>query len=167
MTKPSLRSALLRAMLLPLLSSAALQAQCPYQSATLQRYGSGCSEVFGFAPTLSANLDIANCSLDLLVDVYGGCCNTFLQGTLLLLGLQPAALPLQLLDPTCTLLAQPDLVLLQSGPIPDLFSLPIPPGLPPLTLYAQGAGSYITTVWFPLPLLPQFSLTPGYAISLQ
>lgn len=145
----------------------AVPAQCQFQSVTLQRYGAGCSEVFGFAPTLLASLDTTTCELTLTVDAYGGCCNTFLDGTLLLLGLQPVAVPLMLADPACALLARPDLVFGMPGFGPGSYVLPIPPGLPPITLYAQGAGTYYTTILFPLPLGPQFSLTAGYSVTLQ
>lgn len=145
----------------------ALPAQCQFQTVTQQAYGVGCSEVFGFAPTVAVSLDPMACELIVSVEADTGCCNTWKDGSWLVLGLQPTAVPLQLADPNCTLLAQPDLVFVQPGFESGRFALPIPPWLPPIQLHVQGVATYYTTILFPNPLGPQFSLTPGYVVDLQ
>jgi hypothetical protein len=149
------------------ITGACLPGQCPYQSVATQSYGAGCSEVFGFFPTLRAELDTAACTFTITVDAYGGCCNTFLQGTALAIGFGTATVPLQLSDPACQLLVQPSDLFVQTGYAPGVYAFHIPPGLPPIALFAQGAGAYYTTITFPLPYSLQFSLTSGYVFILQ
>ncbi|MGE3174893.1 MAG: hypothetical protein AB7O97_19860 [Planctomycetota bacterium] len=148
-------------------TAAVLSAQCQFTSVSLQNYGSGCSEVFGFYPTLRFELDQTNCTLAVTVDADSGCCNTFLQATAIVLSVRQAGVPLPLADPLCTLLVQPDTILIQSGPVATPFVLPLPPTMPPASFLAQGVAGYYTTVTFPRPFALQFALTAGYVASLR
>lgn len=148
-------------------TAAVLSAQCQFSSVALQGYGTGCSEVFGFYPTLRFELDQANCTLAVTVDADSGCCNTFLQATALVIGTRPTSVPLPLADPLCALLVQPDTVLIQAGPVATPFVLQLPPTLPPASFFAQGIAGYYTTVTFPRPFALQFALTAGHVASLR
>jgi hypothetical protein len=76
---------------------------------------------------------------------FPGCCNTYRIGNLLVLGDQPAAVPVPLFGLNCTLLNSAVVVLFQPADQGTTFNLPLPPTLPPVTLYAQGASLYFTT----------------------
>jgi hypothetical protein len=138
-------------------------AQCPFSTVQLTTYGSGCNPVFATNPTLTGTLDPTVCTLNLTVNAFSGCCNTFLNGRILAIGLQPVSQPLPQLGVGCTLLASPDALLFQANTAGATFVLAIPPGLPPLTLYAQGAAIYFTTIG----LTTDIALTGGEAAALQ
>ena len=141
-----------------------LAAQCPFQTLATTGYGAGCSPVFpGQTPTLSAALDPAACALTVTVGAFGGCCNTFAVGRVLALGDQPANVPLPQFGAGCTLLVQPAILLFLPSAAGDTFSLPLAAALPPLTVYAQGAVLYFTTIGFST----DFALTAGARFDLS
>jgi len=144
-----------------------LPAQCPFQNVATQVHGSACNEAFGFNPTLRVELDVGNCRLDLTVDAYSGCCNTFMQSTILMIGPQQANVPLPFLPPPCTLLVQPTHLLVDLGSTAGTHSIPIPPNLPALSFFAQGAATYFHTLSFPRVAPPLVALTTGYLVALQ
>ncbi len=139
-------------------------AQCPFAGVASQSYGQGCNPVFGTNPTLAVSLDTINCTVDITVGAFGGCCNTFLTGRVLCLGLQPVSVPLPNFGLGCTLLAQPDFLLLLPTAGGTTFVLPLPAtGVPPLTFFAQGGALYFTTIG----LSTDLAFTEGAQITLQ
>jgi hypothetical protein len=143
--------------------AAAAAAQCPFSSLTATTYGQGCITVFGTPPTQRSSLDGTQCTLGVTVDAFTGCCNTFLTGRVLVLGLQQANVPVPQIGQGCTLLVDPIAFLFQTPPAGDTFTLPLPPFLvPPLQLQSQGASIYRT---FGVEIDAQ--LTAGQAILLQ
>lgn len=139
-------------------------AQCPFSSVSSSTYGPGCSAVFpGNLPTLSVALDVPGCSLGVTVTAFGGCCNTFLVGRLLALGDAPTMVPLPQLGAGCVLQVDQPILLYQPSAAGDTFVLPVGAALPPLTVYAQGAALYFTTIGFSTDL----ALTGGYQVQLS
>src|SRR5262249_32642248 len=90
---------------LALLLVPALPAQCTVTGAGMQTYGQGCNPVFGSQPTLAISLDASGCRLDITVQAFGGCCNTYLTNHLLALGAQQVNVPLPQIGSGCALLA--------------------------------------------------------------
>lgn len=134
-------------------------AQCAFSSVAASTYGSACL-VFGNPTSIAASLDVPSCSLGLDVSAFPGCCNTYLVGTVLVVGLQPVAQPLPSLG--CTLLAQPDLVLFSTTG--GSFALPMPPApFPPTTIHAQAVSVYFTTIGFST----DWAFSTGYQLDLQ
>ncbi len=144
------------------LLAASLAAQCPYVSATQQSYGLPCGSVFSVPPLIAARLDVPQCTLRLQVNAYTGCCNTFLRARVVVLGLQPTSIPLPQFGLGCTLWTQPLASLYQPTASGDTFPIPLPPGLPPITLHAQGVGVYVT-----FGVQYDLMLTDGAAITLR
>ncbi|MCK5943555.1 MAG: hypothetical protein KAI24_16350 [Planctomycetes bacterium] len=141
-------------------------AQCPWSSVSVTSYGQGCSAPFPNQQVgVAATLDVTTCQLGLDVVAFGGCCNTFLVGRALVVGLSQTATPVPQLGAGCTLLASPDLLLFEpSAPNPQPFVLQLPNApLPPTTLYAQGVAVYFTTIG----LTVDVTLGPGARIDLQ
>lgn len=139
-------------------------AQCPFTSVSTASYGQGCNPVFfGNVPTLSVALDTPACSLNVTVDAFAGCCNTFLVGRLLALGAAPTMVPLPQFGVGCALLVDQPILLYQPSAAGDTFALPLGAALPPLTVYAQGAALYFTTIGFST----DFALASGYQIQLS
>jgi hypothetical protein len=137
-----------------------LRAQgCSYNP-QFQSYGAGCNTAFGTAPTITGSFDPGTCAVTLTAGVFPGCCNTYLQQRWLLLGLAPDQSPVPQY-PGCTLLVQPDLLVTPWTPNPMVF--PLPPGLPPVTVFAQGGFVYFTTIGFTYDL----ALTAGLAVTLS
>lgn len=142
--------------------SPSLHAQCTVNGINFTSYGSGCNAVFGVVPSLVGSFDAANCSLTLTINDFPGCCNTYLVQRSLAFGLLPTNTPLPWIAPGCTLFVQPDLLYTFPSSAGNTFTFPIPPGLPALTVYAQGADQYFTTIG----LTTDFALTNGLAISI-
>lgn len=146
------------------LAPAAATAQCAFSSLSLTSVGPGCATVFTPPPALSGGLEASTCSLDLTISAFGGCCNTFLTGRVLALGLGQNNLPLPMVGPGCTLWVQPDAVVFLPATAGDTVTLQLPPGLqPPLSFYAQGAALYFTTIG----LANDAQLTGGHTVSVQ
>lgn len=144
-----------------LLGSAAL-AQCPFTSASLQSYGQGCNPVFPTPPTFTVTVDPTTCTLQVQVSAFA-CCNSYVVGRLLGLGLQSQNVPLPWIGPGCTLLADPVILLYQPTSAGTVFVLSLPPVAPPVQLYAQGGVHYFTTIGFH----DDFALTAGGLVTLQ
>jgi hypothetical protein len=145
-----------------LLTPAAV-AQCPFATVVSQAYGSGCNPVFGTNPALAVTLNPASCTVDITVSAFSGCCNTFLSGRVLCLGVVPVSVPLPNFGVGCTLLAQPDFLLLQPTASGATFVLPLPAaGIPPLTFFAQGGALYFTTIG----LSTDLAFTDGAQVTL-
>lgn len=142
--------------------SAAGHAQCTVNGINFTSYGAGCNAVFGVVPSLVGSFDAANCALTLTINDFPGCCNTYLVQRSLAFGFLPANTPLPWIAPGCTLLAQPDLLYSFPSSAGNTFTFPLPPGLPALTIFAQGADQYFTTIG----LSTDFALTNGLAISI-
>jgi hypothetical protein len=155
----------MKSLLLPgslLFAATAALAQCPFGSVSVLANGQGCNPVFGTAPTFTVGLDVASCTLQVPVSAFSGCCNTFLVGRVLVLGDQPASVPLPQFGSGCTLLASPVILLYQPASAGDTFVLTLPASLPPLSFYAQAAAHYFTTIG----LSHDFALTAGGLVSL-
>lgn len=152
---------------LAVLASATLAtAQCSWSSVSVSTYGQGCNAAFPGQPlSIAASLDVSQCQLDIDVTAFPGCCNAFLIGRVLVLGLGQISVPAPQIGAGCTLLASPDVVLYQpssagSGP----FELPFANAtLPPVTVYAQATGLYFTT----FGLTFDWGTSAGASISLQ
>ena len=133
------------------------QAQvCPYNPDILG-YGQGCNTAFQNPATMTASFDPLACSITLTANTFPGCCNTYLVQRLMLLGLQPdnQTVPAY---PSCTLLVVPDLAMIPfTG---NSLALDLPPGLPPVTVYAQAGFVYFTTIGF------NYDLALTYGISM-
>ena len=160
---PSLARAALGALTATLLASTPV-AQCPFTSLSMQSYGQSCTPVFfGNPPTLAGSLDVNQCTLDLTVDAFPGCCNTYLTARLLVLGFQQRAIPVPQIGPGCTLLVQPigTFFLLPAGG--DTFTLDLPLVPPPFTFQAQAAAFYFTTIG----LTVDAQLTSGQTVTLS
>ncbi|MFY9341420.1 MAG: hypothetical protein WAT39_02945 [Planctomycetota bacterium] len=146
------------------LGLAAVTAQCPFAGVAQQANGLGCNPVFGSPPTVAVALDTVNCLLNVTVAAFPGCCNTFLVGRMLVLGDQPAAVPLPWIGPGCTLFANPVILLYQPTAAGATFVLTLPTAaLPPLTFWLQGGAHYFTTIG----LTHDFALSNGSQITLQ
>jgi hypothetical protein len=146
-----------------LLTSSLALAQCPFTSVSTQSYGQGCNPVFATNPTLAVALDAASCRVQLTVNAFPGCCNTFLRTYLLAIGFQQASIPVPQIGPGCTVLVQPTALLIQPSTAGATFSLGLPPIVPPLGFVAQGAAHYFTTIGFS----DDFALTDGAQVTLQ
>jgi hypothetical protein len=145
--------------------AATVAAQCPFQVASVSTYGTGCGEVPFDPPQLRIELT-STCDLSVTSLADSGCCNTFLQATVLIVGAQPVNVPLPFLDPNCPLLAQPDATFVHFGPGPATFAFPLAPGMQPFTVFAQAAAGYYTTITFPAPPTLDFTLSQGHRIQV-
>ncbi|MFT4511997.1 MAG: hypothetical protein ACI89X_000673 [Planctomycetota bacterium] len=134
--------------------------QCAFSSVSVSSYGQPCS-VFSTNPTtVGVQLDVTNCELGIDVSAFPGCCNTYLVGRVLVLGLQPITQPLPQLG--CTLLTSPDVVLFQTTGSTFPLQMPSAP-FPATTLFAQGAAIYFTTIGFSV----DWAFSSGAQINLQ
>jgi len=139
-------------------------AQCAFSSVSVTSYGQPCSIWLGPTPptTLAVQLDGASCTLGLDVMAFPGCCNTFLTGQLLVLGLNQISVPVPQFGVNCTLLVSPDVILFQQSS--GQFAMPLPNApFPAMTIYAQAAVTYFTT----FGLTTEWALSGGYQIDLQ
>jgi hypothetical protein len=135
-------------------------AQCAFSSVNVSCYGHPCSVFSGNPTTVGAQLNVSNCTLGVDVQAFSGCCNTYLVGRVLVVGLQPVTQPLPQLG--CTLLTSPDLVLFQATG--SMFALQMPSApFPATTLFAQGAAIYFTTIGFST----DWAFSRGSQINLQ
>ena len=133
--------------LLAIALCATLPAQCSISGFNFSSYGTGCTFTAQPAPTLTGSFNAAACELDLTLTKSISCCNTFLQSRVLIISTNQAFHGLPALGPTCTLLVVPDLVMVAPPTSPDTISFDVPPGLPPgITIYAQGANIFFTTI---------------------
>src|SRR5262249_46209910 len=100
--------------------------------------------------------------LDITVQAFGGCCNTYLTNHLLALGAQQVNVPLPQIGSGCALLASLDALLLQPSSAGGVFHVNLPPIAVPFTFAAQGGALYFTTIGFRNDL----ALTAGALITL-
>lgn len=155
------------ALLSGLLLAAAATAQCQFSTLTMQTVApfcnlgtTGCCAVVEQPTVLRGTLDTTRCAVGMQVSALEGCCGVAVQARILVLGTAPAMVPLPSLGRNCTLWVQPAAVLLLlSG---DTFTLPIPRGLPPITLQAQ-ASAIITSPFTSLMV----TLTNAHTVALQ
>ena len=148
------------------ITTAALPAQCLFQTVTTQSIGPSCnfgSTGFCAIPsvpsTLSTTLDTVNCKLIVQVNQFEGC-GASVPLRLLVLGIQPVAVSLPEFGPGCTLHVVPMVLLAgTTGP----FSLDLPPGVASLSFLAQGAA----LSHFPFTTPDVLTFTDGLAVSLQ
>lgn len=117
------------------------------QTVSLRGYGPVCS-FFGQTSTLAANYDARSRGLTLRLDHSTTCCNTFLSGSYLMVGLRPIepGLPLPLFVPGCELAVLPVLTLADPNRT-GVWSLTVPATLPVGATFAfQGVNDYFTTI---------------------
>ena len=137
-------------------------AQCTVTGAGMQTYGQGCNPVFGNSPILAVAVDTTACRLDVTLQAFGGCCNTYLRNLLLAIGAQQVNVPLPQIGAGCVLLASPDAILVQPSSAGAVFQFNLPPLVVPFTFYLQGGAHYFTTIGFSNDL----ALTAGGQITL-
>lgn len=139
-----------------------------FQTVTTQVIGDGCNlgptgccAVVQSPTTLTASLDPLNQQLRLDVNALEGCCGIAVPLRLLVIGTQPAFVPLPGFGSTCALHVAPVALFATTA---DHFLFNLPP-LPPLSFLAQ-AGAWITS---PFPSLGTsiVTFTDGLAITLQ
>lgn len=135
-------------------------AQCAFSSANVSSYGPSCSVFSNNPTTVGVQLDASNCTLGVDVQAFSGCCNTYLVGRVLVVGLQPITQPLPQFG--CTLLTSPDLVLFQATGSTFALQMPSAP-FPATMLFAQGAAIYFTTIGFSV----DWAFSSGSQINLQ
>lgn len=138
--------------------------QCAFSSVSVSAYGQPCSvwQLPSQMPTISVALDGASCSLGMNVAAYPGCCNSFLTGHVLVLGLQQLSVPVPEFGVNCNLLVSPDVFLFQQSN--GTFQMPLPAApFPATTIYAQAAVTYFTTIG----LTTDWALSSGHQIDLQ
>ena len=137
--------------------------QCAFTTVTATAYGQPCSvwQLANQMPAISVSLDASNCTLGLDVTAFPGCCNSFLTGRVLVLGLAPIAVPVPQFGVNCTMLTSPDVILFQQSSGAFQMSLPAAP-FPATTIYSQAAVLYFTTIG----LTTDWGLSAGYKIDL-
>ena len=148
------------------LTTASLPAQCLFQSVTTQSIGPSCNfgstwfcAIVSMPSTLTTTLDTVNCKLIVQVNQFEGC-GASVPLRLLVLGTQPVSVSLPEFGPGCTLHVAPMILLAATtGP----FSLDLPPGVPALAFFEQGAA----LSHFPFTTPDVLTFTDGHAISLQ
>ena len=159
MRAPPIPSALSAA----LLTAGFAAAQCPITSLAAATYGQGCNPVFAAQPPAVNGALTSTCTLDVTVDGFGGCCNTFPVGQLLVLGTTPAQVPLPQFGSGCELLVAPDVIAFLPAAAGGPFSIPLAGVASPVTVYAQGSVLYFTTIGLAL----DFALSAGVQIDLS
>ena len=136
-------------------------AQVPCPQVGVAPYGQSCATVFGIAPKLEGSFDDQTCSLTLAWTSFPGCCNSFLTGHLLLVGLQQANIPAPPPWQQCTIYVQPALVVALPAQA-DQLTVPVPP-LPPgalVSAFFQVVDVYFTTIGFST----DYQFTNGLAV---
>ncbi|MCR9246009.1 MAG: hypothetical protein NXI31_13335 [bacterium] len=114
--------------------------QCAVTAITSSQYGQECSQsTLVTPPTLLTGFDPTAYRLDLWVHAYRGP-GLSVQGSVVVLGLQPALLQLPAVPP-CRLLATPDIVLYRPG-ASGAFAVELGGAPPGLVAYAQGAAIF-------------------------
>ena len=148
--------------------AAGLSLPAQFQSVTAQIIGDGCNlgptgccAVVQSPTTLTTTLDPLTNQLRLNVNALEGCCGVAVPLRLLVIGTQPAFVPLPGFGGTCALHVAPVALFATTA---DHFLFNLPP-LPPLSFLAQ-AGAWITS---PFPRLGTsvVTFTDGLAITLQ
>jgi len=138
--------------------------QCAFSSVAVSTYGQPCSvwTLPSQMPAISVALDATSCTLGMDVTAFPGCCNSFLTGRVLVLGLQQVSVPVPQFGVNCNLLVSPDVFLFQQSS--GAFQMPLPAApFPATTIYAQSAVLYFTTIG----LTTEWGLSSGYQIDLQ
>jgi hypothetical protein len=125
---------------------------------TFTSYGAPCGTGFPGA-LLTGTTNASTCTMTIDVQAFPGCCNSFQQSKIFVFGLQQTQLPVPGLPQPCFLLASPDFVIVQAAAV-DGPTIPVPPQLFGLTIYAQGAVTYFTTIGF----TTEIALTQGLQI---
>ena len=148
--------------------AAGLSLPAQFQTVTTQSIGDGCNlgptgccAVVQSPTTLTASLDPATNQLRMDVNALEGCCGIAVPLRLLVIGTQPAFVPLPEFGSTCVLHVAPVALFATTA---NHFLFDLPP-LPPLSFLAQ-AGAYITSPW-PGPGADLLTFTDGFAITLQ
>lgn len=126
-----------------LATTAFAPAQCLFTTVTQSSVGPSCNwastgfcAVAALPAWLLSTLDVPNCRLEIEVNAFSGC-GASVPIRVLVLGLQPATVPLPDFGLGCTLHVQPDLFFAQgNGP----FLIDLPPGVQTFTFFAQGAA---------------------------
>lgn len=151
---------------LALACASGAEAQCLFTTVAQQSVGPSCNQastgmcaIVALPPWLESSLDIANCRLGVDLVVFEGCGAT-VPVRALLVGFQPATVPLPDLGLACALHLLPIGVLVAaSGP----FALDLPPGVTAFSFLMQGAAlsvpPFATEAWF--------TLTEGYQVDLS
>lgn len=156
------RQPLLASLLLVAALAGAATAQCTVNGVTFTSYGVGCATVFGNAPSLSGAFNASACTVTYTVNDFSGCCNTFLQVRFLVFGVQQISQALPWIGPGCNLLVTPDVIIQAPASAGNQFTFTLPPGIPPLTVHAQAADQYFTTIGF----TTDFQVTNGLTTTI-
>ncbi len=116
-------------------------------SVTATAYGNTCV-FFTQDSKLSAVYDATACNLRIELTASQTCCNTFLAQQFLMIGATPIipGIALPELVPGCELALVPLVILAQSPTAGGVWNLYVPPVPSLVTLYAQGANDYFTTI---------------------
>lgn len=132
-----------------LFASASLSAQCLFTSVATQMIGPGCNvgttgycKIVGLPTTTTFTLDVANCALDIRVNLFEAC-GVVVPFRAVAIGFQQIAVPLPDFGAGCTLHVTPDIVLsTSSGPL----QLMLPPGVATLGFFAQSIALSLAPV---------------------
>lgn len=127
---------------------ASASAQCTVSGVSFTAYGAACNPVFGPVPALAGSWTAGSCTIRLTLTGFQGCCNTFVSQRMIAIGTAPANVPLPGVGPGCSLYVVPDLFLLTVPGAQSTFDFLLPPGMPSVTVFAQGAIVYFTTIGF-------------------
>jgi hypothetical protein len=153
----------LAAVLLPIATAAG---QCPNLTLQSTMYGQHCYGIYSTPALLSVNVNPNpnTCSLAGWVSGAPGPGSWTRIGTVLALGTQPSALPIDLFGVQCTLYTLPTILTFDADPFgfPAIFVLPVPPNLPPVTFQLQGG-----VLWSSTNGDARMSLSAGHTITLQ
>jgi hypothetical protein len=133
-----------------LLAAASLPAQFTSVTTTSVAPGcnlgwTGCCATPSMPAQLQFALDVNAQRLDVTVQALEGCCGVAVPRRALALGTSPAAVPLPMFGPGCTLHVFPDVLLATTG---TTFALQLPPGVATLGFLVQGLA------WQTWPLAP-------------
>ena len=137
-------------------------AQCTVKSVAFRTYGSGCQSMFA-VPTIRGSFAASPCQIQVQIGALSGCCNTFLRNYIYAFGLTQTNVAVPALGLGCTLLAQPDVVVVLGSNTSGALNLTLPKGIGTGTVYMQSAAQYFTTIG----LYYSVNLTQGLAITLQ
>ncbi len=158
----------LHSFILAALTASTLPAQCLFTTVTTQSIGPSCNApstgfcaIAAIPASLSTLLDTANCSLEVAVNAFSGCGAT-VPLRFLVLGTQPAAVPLPEFGLGCMMHVAPAILLATTT---SSFPLNLPPNVASLNFLAQGAA--LSTFAFPGSSWNVLAFTAGLAISLQ
>lgn len=148
-------------LVLVVLLAAPMAAQCT--NVTFTSYGTACSNA-GFPASLTGSFDATSCTATLTLNAFSGCCNTFEQFNVWAIGWQQAQILIPPPNPnSCLLLNTADIILMQTPATQNTFTFVVPPGLSGITVYAQSAKMYFTTIGMTMDL----SITEGVQVDFQ